>query len=85
MKFAKTQSFTDLYQKLPANLKKKTDKQLLFLSQNMFYPSLKTKRMGGLNLWEARIDRGYRITFEKIEDTIILKTIGPHDTGLGKK
>lgn len=85
MKIAKTQIFLELYQKLPVNIQKKVDKQLLFLSQNLFHPSLKTKRMGGLNVWESRVDKNYRFTFEKIEDTILLKIVGSHDTGLGKK
>lgn len=85
MKIAKTQIFVDFYQKLPNNIQKKVDKQLFFLSQNLFHPSLKTKRMGGLDLWEARVDKNYRLTFEKIGDTIFLKTVGPHDVGLGKK
>lgn len=85
MKFSKTQGFVNLYQKLPEHIQKKVDKQLFFLSQNFFHPGLRTKRMGGLDLWEARVDKNYRFTFEKIEDEIILKTVGPHDIGLGKK
>ena len=85
IKFAKTRLFTKLYGRLPKNIQKKVDKQLLFLAQNLFHPSLETKKMGGLNRWEARIDKGYRFTFEKIDETIILKTVGSHDSGLGKK
>lgn len=41
--------------------------------------------MEGANVWEARINRSYRFTFEKVDNDIILKTVGPHDEGLGKK
>jgi putative component of toxin-antitoxin plasmid stabilization module len=41
--------------------------------------------MEGVGIWEARIDKGYRFTFEKTEDSLILRTIGQHDEGLGKK
>ena len=85
IKIAKTKLFTKLYQRLPKHIQRKVDKQLLFLVQNLFHPSLETKKMGGLNRWEARIDKGYRFTFEKIDETIILKTVGSHDPGLGKK
>lgn len=41
--------------------------------------------MEGENVWEARVDRSYRFTFEKTGNTITLRTVGPHDEGLGKK
>jgi len=40
--------------------------------------------MRGLDRFEARVDRSYRFTFEKIEDVLLLGTVGPHDEGLGK-
>ena len=85
MKVAKTKLFTKFYQKLPSHIQRKADKQILFLAQDLFHPSLSTKKMSGLDRWEARIDKNYRFTFEKIDQTIILRTIGLHDTGLGKK
>lgn len=82
-------TFTDKalkgYRKLPLATKKKADKQFKFVVNNMYYPSLNTKKMEGVNLWEARIDRSYRFTFEKHKDEIILRTVGQHDEGLGKK
>lgn len=74
-----------LYQGLPPRIQKKFDKQLIFLRTDLHYPSLRTKKMQGLNRWEARIDKSYRFTFETIEDSIIVRTVGPHDEGLGKK
>lgn len=41
--------------------------------------------MSGVDYFEARIDRHYRFTFEIKKDTAILRTIGSHDEGLGKK
>lgn len=85
MKIAKTASFIDSYINLPKQIQKKVDKQIKFLLINPSYPSLRTKRMGGSHRWEARVDRSYRMTFEKDQDIIILRTVGPHDEGLGKK
>lgn len=85
MQIAKTESFTKAYAKLPKNIQKQVDKQLTFLSRNLFHPSLKTKRMGGMNFWEARVSKSYRMPFEKAGDIIMLRTVGPHDEGLGKK
>ena len=85
MKIFTTKKFKKSYDKLPQNLKTKTKKSLEFLKKDFFYPSLHTKKMEGINLWEARIDKSYRFTFEKSEEAITLRTIGQHDEGLGKK
>ena len=80
-----TPKFKKAYDKLPQALKKKTKKAINFLKQDLFYPSLNTKKMRGSDLWEARVDKHYRLTFSKGEDAITLLTVGPHDEGLGKK
>ena len=85
MKIVKPNGFVKSYHKLPQNIQKKVDKQIRFLLTDFFYPSLRTKRMSGLDRWESRVDRSYRFTFNKDNDTIILRTVGPHDEGLGKK
>lgn len=80
-----SKKFKKSYDRLPARLQKKTKKSINHLRNDLFYPSLNTKKMEGLNLWEARIDRSYRFTFEKTREEITLRTVGPHDEGLGKK
>ena len=72
------------FKKLPANLKEKTRKQFHFLLDNPDHPSLRLKKMGGLERFEARIDRQYRFTFMIVENDIFILSIGPHDEGLGK-
>lgn len=73
------------YVNLPVNIQKKADKQFLMLLSNYRHPSLRTRKMGGGEILEGRIDLHYRFTFEVIQDTITLRAIGPHDVGLGKK
>ncbi|MCL5010511.1 MAG: hypothetical protein M1289_02820 [Patescibacteria group bacterium] len=73
------------YKSLPLRIQKKADKQFLLLISNYRHPSLRTRKMGGLGHFEARIDIHYRFTFEIAEDNVIVRTIGPHDQGLGKK
>lgn len=85
MIFSTTATFRKLYKKLSKNLQEKVDKQLNYLSQDFSHPSLNTKKMGGENRWEIRIDIHNRLTFEKADNEIILRTVGPHDVGLGKK
>lgn len=73
------------FAKFPQHLKKKTRKQLHFLLEDYYHPSLKTKKMQGQERFEARIDKHYRFTFTVIEDYLSILSIGPHDEGLGKK
>lgn len=85
MRILQTKKFKKSYDKLPQDIKKKTKKAIEHLKSDLFYPSLRTKKMQGAGRWEARVDRSYRFTFEKTEDIITLRTVGPHDEGLGKK
>lgn len=65
MNIAKIKGFTKGYQRLPAHIQKKIDKQLRLLSQNLRYPSLRTKKLEGIdNVWEGRVDRFYRFIFK---------------------
>lgn len=73
MRIAKTREFVRRYRKLPKSIQKKVDKQIRFLAIDIFHPSLRTKRMRGVNYWEGRIDIHYRMTFEKAENIIVLK------------
>lgn len=70
---------------LPKPTQKKAHKQFSLLLTNYRYPSLRTRKMGGENKFEARIDIHYRFTFTVEEEMIYVLIIGPHDTGLGKK
>ena len=71
--------------KLPQRIQKKTHRQFSFLISGYRHPSLFARKMGGQNVFEARIDIHYRFTFQIEEKNIYILTIGPHDEGLGKK
>ena len=80
MKFYRTERFKKNYQKLPAEIKKAAQKQLSFLLSDPRHPSLNMKKMQDpRNIWEARVGRSYRFTFQMHDDTYILRTIGTHD------
>lgn len=86
MKLAKTTRFVKRFKKLPPDIQKKVTKQIGFLEIDFFHPSLNTKKMGGYpNKWEFRVSKGYRMAGKKVDDTIVLSTVGQHDVGLGKK
>ena len=80
-----TPKFKKQYQKLPQNIQQKFTKQLKLLAENYRHHSLRTRKMAGIDKFEARIDLHYRFTFEATQGSIIFITIGSHDTGLGKK
>jgi len=50
------------------------------------HPSLRVKKIKGTSsIFEARVDRDFRFTFEYGEDReIILRVVGPHDPTLNK-
>lgn len=73
------------YKRLSHEIKAKTNKKLLLLDKDIHHPQLYTKKMKGLERWEARIDYQYRFTFITDHNVIFILSIGPHDQGLGKK
>ena len=81
MKLLFTKNFIRNYRKMPQQIQQATDKQLELLLSNPQHPSLNIKKMQDpQNIWEGRISRSYRFTFQIENDTYILRTIGTHDT-----
>jgi mRNA-degrading endonuclease RelE of RelBE toxin-antitoxin system len=80
MKLFFTQSFIRDYRSLPQRLKKAVDKQLeLFLADSQ-HPSLHIKKMQDpRDIWEGRITKGYRFTFQMEGEICILRRLGTHD------
>ena len=80
-----SKEFKKEYKKLPLSLQKKFTKQLRFLLENFRHPSLKSRKMSGKNIYEARLDYRHRFIYTIICEEIWFIAIGPHDKGLGKK
>ncbi|MCH7663280.1 MAG: type II toxin-antitoxin system mRNA interferase toxin, RelE/StbE family, partial [Chloroflexi bacterium] len=70
--------------KLPATIRKKVDKALHLLGNAPGHPSLRTKKIQGVRgIYEARINRNYRMTYERLGDDVIrLRVVGEHDEAL---
>jgi mRNA-degrading endonuclease RelE of RelBE toxin-antitoxin system len=86
MKLFFTERFQRDYTALPRPIQTQVDKQLgLFLS-NPRHPSLRVKKIQGTGgrIFEGRITRGYRFTFEIAGDSYILRRVGQHDPTLKK-
>ncbi len=80
MKLTFTKSFVKDYQRLPSNIQTRVDKQLAYLLENFHHPSLNLKKMKDpRNIWEGRISRSYRFTFQIEDDLYILRRADTHD------
>jgi mRNA-degrading endonuclease RelE of RelBE toxin-antitoxin system len=80
MKLLLTHSFIRDYQALPGRLQKVVDGKLALLIRNPRHPSLRLKKMQDpRNIWEGRITRGYRFTFQMQADAYVLRRLGTHD------
>jgi len=79
------EKFEKQYKKLPLPLQKKFTKQMKLLLQDFRHPSLKSRKMQGQEVYEARLDYHNRFIYKIWEDEIWFIAIGPHDEGLGRK
>lgn len=78
--FEYTSQFKKLYKRLPQAIQKKVKRQLNILAQDIRHPSLGVKKMENKkNIWEARVDIQYRITFKMQRETITLRAVGTHE------
>ena len=83
MKIHAYESFRRFYGQLPPHIQKKTDKQIRLLAENLRHPSLQVKKIQGTSgIWEARVDLQYRMTFERMGESIFLRVVGNHDEAL---
>ncbi|MFH1025991.1 MAG: type II toxin-antitoxin system mRNA interferase toxin, RelE/StbE family [Nitrospirota bacterium] len=89
MKVSFTKPFKGDYHALPKEIQelinKQTQelisKQIAHLMENPHHPSLRIKKMEGHeSVWEARVTKGYRMTFHihVHGDTCLLRRVGTH-------
>ena len=80
-----TDRFKKAYRDFPEHLRKKVNKAMCFLAEDVRYPSLRTKSVqGAQGVYEARVDRGCRMTYERLPgDTLLMRVVGEHDEVLG--
>ena len=75
-----SQTFIRLYKNLPEEIKQRTKKALRFLESNPTHPSLGHKKMAGQeDIFEVRISKNYRLTYQRIDNTAYLRKIGTHN------
>ena len=83
MKIARTDRFKRAWKELSDEEKALSQKAITNLATDIRYPSLRVKKMKGIEgIWEARASLLLRMTFEIEGDTITLRNIGQHDETL---
>ena len=83
MKIARTARFKKAWQELSEEEKELGRKALRKLAADLGYPALRVRKMQGTGrIWEARVSRSLRLTFEVEGDTLVLRNIGRHDETL---
>ena len=80
MKIQTTRPFDKDYNALPETVKVRADKQFFLLLENPDHPSLRLKKIEGHpSIWEGKITKSYRFTFQISGDVYLLRRIGTHD------
>lgn len=80
MKIARTDRFKKAYNNLTDEDKRRAEKALRLLVSNISHPSLRVKRIHKTQgIWEARVSKKIRMTFEMGDDLLLLRNIGQHD------
>ena len=83
MRIARTEKFKKAWQQLSEEQKALARKAIENLIGDMRHPALRVKKMKGVEyIWEARVSRSIRMTFQIKKDFIILRNIGQHDETL---
>lgn len=76
MRIRFSESFGRSFKKLPPDIRKKFEKQSLFLLRDMMHPSLRCKKREELgDVWQARVDDNYRFFFQVVGDTYFIINI----------
>ena len=80
MRIIRTEQFERNYTSLPRITQKKVDQKLKLILANLTHPGIRAKKIkGAKDIWEGRVDRFYRFTFQIEKDTIILRRVGTHE------
>ena len=83
MKVTRTARFKKAWQELTQEEKELGRKALRNLATDLGYPALRVKKMQETgHIWEARVSRSLRVTFQLEGDTLVLCNIGRHDETL---
>lgn len=67
------------YHKASAYIQKSFEKQVKLLLEDLHHPSLRAKKYSeSLDIWQARVTKGWRFYFKIIDETYLIIEIIPH-------
>jgi mRNA interferase RelE/StbE len=76
----RTARFKKDFKRLPNVSQVRVGNVLQRLVADTRHPSLRVKKMEGTpDIWEMRVSDNYRITFQFVEDGILLRRVGTHN------
>lgn len=80
-----TGRFVRQYARLPKVIQQKVDKALGLLDANFRHPGLRSHPVENTpGVFEAYVDRKYRLTFKRRGDTLVVRNVDNHDECLRK-
>ena len=79
MKIQRSGPFRRDFDRLSNPMKRRAEKALRLLIQNLRHPSLEVRIVDHKRrIWKAKVNGGYRLTFQIEKETISLRRIGGH-------
>ena len=85
MRLILTERFRRAYRSLSSQDRKRVQKALRLMAEDLRYPGLRVKRVQGTTkIWEARAGRSICLTFEVEGTDLILRNVGQHDDALSR-
>jgi mRNA-degrading endonuclease RelE of RelBE toxin-antitoxin system len=80
MQFFWTEPFKKDYKRLPADARERANQTLRRFASDSRHPSLHVKKMEGVpDIWEMRVSDNYRMTFQFVQEGVLLRRIGTHN------
>jgi mRNA-degrading endonuclease RelE of RelBE toxin-antitoxin system len=80
MQLVRTQRFKKDFTHLPSEVQERVGTTLERFLANPRHPSLHVKRMEGTpHVWELRVSDNYRITFQFMQEVVMLRRVGTHN------
>jgi plasmid maintenance system killer protein len=74
-----SERFVDSYTSAPSDIQRAFDRRLRFLLKNLRHPSLQAKKYDeARDIWQARVNEGWRFYFKIEGDVYRLIDITPH-------
>ena len=79
MQLLRAERFKKDFKQLPTEIQRRMAKALELFLTNSRHPSLHVKKMEGApDIWELRVTDNYRITFQFLQEGVLLRRVGTH-------